>query len=64
MKLLKKDSPQLLTSARMLHDPVLPRVSERLCRLLNAPHIVYWGAEHRTLDDWRDAEQQLKENRK
>ena len=61
MKLPILDNPQRSTSARTLHDPVLPRLPERIRRLLKAPHAVYWGAAPTTLDEWRDAEQELKE---
>ena len=37
MRLLKTGHRQLSTITRALHDPVLPRLPERISRLLNAP---------------------------
>ena len=47
------------TNARMLHAPVLPKVPEKLRRVLNAAYAARGGAESMTLNDWRDLELQL-----
>ena len=43
-----------------LHTSSSPQLPEPVHRLLNAAYAAYGGAEHMTLDQWRDLEQQLK----
>ena len=51
--------PQFISAARM-RAPVLPGLPERIRRLINAAYAAHRGAEHMTLDEWRDLEQRLK----
>ena len=48
------------TNALTLHPPVLPRLPERIRRLVNAAYAAYGAAENMTLDKWRDVEEELK----
>ena len=41
--------------------PVLPPLPERIRRLVNATYAAHGGAEHMSLDAWRDVEQELKQ---
>ena len=50
---------QQATNALKLHAPVLPRLPERLRRLVSAAYAAYGGAESMTLNDWRDLELEL-----
>ena len=45
--------------ASTLHIPVLPKLPEKLRRLLNATYAAHGGAEHMSLHVWRDIEQEL-----
>ena len=46
--------------ALALHAPMLPRVPERIRRLVNAAYAAHGGADHMTLDEWYDVEEELK----
>src|SRR5581483_270123 len=48
-------------SARTLHTPVLPPLPERIRLLVNDAYAARGGANRMTLDDWRDAEQEVKQ---
>ena len=60
MKSLETSDHEQLKSATTLHTLVLPRLPERILRLVSGAYATHGGAEHMTLDEWRDLEQQLK----
>ena len=39
---------------------MLPRIPERIHRLVNAAYATHGGADHMTLDEWHDVEEELK----
>ena len=41
------------------HTPVLPRLPNRIRRLVNAAYAARGGAERMSLDQWREVEQEL-----
>ena len=49
-----------LIGAGTLRTSVLPQLPESIGRLIKATYAAHGGAEHMTLDDWRDLEQQLR----
>jgi hypothetical protein len=56
--LVVDDSP--LTGALTLHTPVLPRLPERIRRLVNAAYAEHGGAHQMTLGTWREVAEELK----
>jgi len=48
-------------NALTLHTPVLPPLPEPIRRLVNAVYATHGGAEHMSLDAWRDVEHELKQ---
>ena len=56
----RMENHQQSISASTLHTPVLPGLPDSIRRIINATYAAHGGAEHMTLDEWRDLEQQLK----
>ena len=54
------NSDRRATSARTLHTPTLPRLPERISRLVIAAYAAHGGAENMTFDEWRGVEEDLK----
>ena len=54
------DKHQQPRGALTLHTPVLPPLPERIRQLVSAAYATRGGAEHMTLDAWRDVEQEIK----
>lgn len=59
MKTPGNENPQQTAKALTLHTPVLPRLPANIHHLVVAAYASRGGMEHMTLQDWRDAEQQL-----
>jgi len=57
---MRMNSYQHSAGALTLHAPVLPRLPDRIRRLVNAVYAAHGGADHMTLDEWRDVEETLK----
>ncbi len=52
-------TPQQSTSALTLHTPVLPRLPDRILRMVAAIYAAHGGAECMTLGEWHDVEEEL-----
>jgi hypothetical protein len=48
-------------SAPTLHTLVLPRLPQRIRRLVDTAYTARGGADHMHLDQWRDVEQELEQ---
>ena len=59
MKKRGMNQHQHSTGALMLSTAVLPPFLQRIRRLLNTTYAAYGGAEHMTLDEWRDVELEI-----
>ena len=58
---MKQSTYQQSLGALTLHTPVLPRLPEKILRVMAASYTAHGGAEHMTLDEWRYVEQELKQ---
>ena len=59
MKLPKPYRAQPFASEPTLHTLLLPRLPEEVRRFLKATYAARGGAEHMTLREWREVEQEL-----
>lgn len=60
LELMKQSTHQQLLGAVTLHTPVLPRLPEKILRLMNAAYAAHGGAERMRLGEWHDVEEELK----
>lgn len=59
MRKLNTHTPQTSNVFLALHTPVTPKLPEKIRQLVSAACAAHGGAEHMTLDQWRDVEREL-----
>jgi hypothetical protein len=57
---MRTNTYQHSAGALALHAPMLPRIPERIRRLVNAAYAAHGGAERMRLGEWHDVEEELK----